>query len=396
MIYLLMTDEGKRKKFAEGYLLDRIPSRPIVCSVKHSSDSEMTCFDSGVPCVVVLSNDNYPDYLASWPNLFSERMKQMMETEGIEGVALEKATTLSLRDLTPAQLKSLRNDDVKVNRIPNDPPAYYKPVATIYAHYHPITGIKTLESCSLCGYERIGPENYKPDSITALNLESLPQTDLFGAIGYTGCIFCTERFKLLCETYGMKGIEFLEVQILSQEVTSLEPSGDEEKEIHLHGLDVESLSALADDVLEKTIIDYILTDVVGSDDAHMYDRIKTLSLPFQHVFATWSLEVEIENGGFNQYFFNSTGEFAEEAHDGYTSFGSKGMPGIINGAISTLFDESELYKKTKKAGTMEAFMDSYKETQLGKWDDAYEDLDEDLFELRIAYIRNHLHEFVVK
>jgi hypothetical protein len=70
------------------------------------------------------------------------------------------------------------------------------------------------------------------------------------------------------------------------------------------------------------------------------------------------------------------------------------MAQIVDLAIRTLIAEQELYFKTKKTWTLEAFSESYNETKLGECDKEYYNNDEDLQKLRITYIRNNLHEFI--
>ncbi len=157
---------------------------------------------------------------------------------------------------------------------------------------------------------------------------------------------------------------------------------------------VEVLNGIPDDKIEQAIIDYIFEEVIGDDWEKEYDKVKSLSLGFQYVFATWTLEGEVNNGGFNQYFNNSTGQFAEEAYNGYLAFGSKEMAENVNGAVECLFDEFELFKKTKAADTLEAFMESYEESELDIWDDKFYDCSDDLSKLRLKYIRENIKEFV--
>lgn len=72
------------------------------------------------------------------------------------------------------------------------------------------------------------------------------------------------------------------------------------------------------------------------------------------------------------------------------------MAEVVKEAIEILFDEIDLYKRTREVGTLEAFSDSYKETKLGKCDEMYYTLEKDALELKKRYIRENLTEFVTK
>lgn len=160
--------------------------------------------------------------------------------------------------------------------------------------------------------------------------------------------------------------------------------------------DKEAFIQIPDEKIEQAIIDYILDIVIKDDWKNEYLLIKSLSPGFQYVYSTWILENEVNNGGFNQYFYNSSGQFAEEAISGFQAFGADGMANILQGAIDTLFDEIDLYRKTKAAGSLEAFMDSYEESSLDIWDDKFYEYPNDLSKLRIEYIRNNMNEFIKK
>ena len=80
-------------------------------------------------------------------------------------------------------------------------------------------------------------------------------------------------------------------------------------------LDEDTLKQIPDDALEQAILDYI-NHKVGEDYDNQYKIVTRLSKGFQAIYATWWVEAEVSNGGFNQYFWNSSGQFASEAVEG--------------------------------------------------------------------------------
>ncbi len=159
-------------------------------------------------------------------------------------------------------------------------------------------------------------------------------------------------------------------------------------------MDKFQFESIDDKILVQTIFDYMSENVVKEDYENEYTNIKNLSEGMQYVWAIWWLEAEVNNGGFNQFFYNSSGQFAEEAYKGCLAIGANKTAEIVNSAVLTLFQEMDLYKKTKEAGTIEAFMDSYKDTKLGQFDDEFYKYEDDISGLLTKYIRNNLEMFV--
>ncbi|MBP2660214.1 MAG: hypothetical protein H6Q69_3246 [Firmicutes bacterium] len=74
-----------------------------------------------------------------------------------------------------------------------------------------------------------------------------------------------------------------------------------------------SLEALEDDEVEYEIYMYILTKLIGKNYNKQYDIISKLPNGLKFLFTSCQLENEVHNGGFNQYFYNTCGEFIDEA-----------------------------------------------------------------------------------
>jgi hypothetical protein len=165
-------------------------------------------------------------------------------------------------------------------------------------------------------------------------------------------------------------------------------------------LTLQILDSVHDDNLEQTIIDNIFSkqNSIGSNDKN-YSIIKSLSKGRQAVFATWGLEAEVNNGGFNQYFYNfsTSGQYAEEAADGFVLIGAKKHANLTQRAIDLYMKNIKYFEKYKD-GTLESFSKSYDNNSLDKLDKEFYTLDsvEHLSKLRIDYIRKHKNEFIDK
>lgn len=149
-----------------------------------------------------------------------------------------------------------------------------------------------------------------------------------------------------------------------------------------------------EDKIEQGIMDYILDMRIGSDYDKEYFIVTQLPKGLIYLYATWLLEGEVNNGGFNQYFFNSSNQFANEAHKGLLVFGAKEHAEILKYAVDIFIDEKEMQKKMREEGSIESFTDSYKHSKLVKADKKFYNVSENLSELRINYIKSHPEEFV--
>lgn len=103
------------------------------------------------------------------------------------------------------------------------------------------------------------------------------------------------------------------------------------------------------------------------------------------------LEHNVTNGGFIQFFFNSSGQFAHEVLQAYIDIKAKNTVEILTEAIQK-FPEIPVPKNLRVR--QEILME--KESNIDLWDvldekfDTYED---DIVQLTLAYVRNNIHHF---
>jgi len=160
-------------------------------------------------------------------------------------------------------------------------------------------------------------------------------------------------------------------------------------------LSAEILSATPDDKLEQTVIDYVGTKIIGYRDELAI--VSNMSPGLQMVYSTRRLENEVRNGGFNQFFFNSSGQFTEMALKSFRLLGASEYVIILEKAIAIHFQETDdnpLLKELYARGTIESFFATYELSSLDKCDDEFFALGNQLREMRIKYIRSHAQEFI--
>ncbi len=155
----------------------------------------------------------------------------------------------------------------------------------------------------------------------------------------------------------------------------------------------EILAEIPDEKLVQAIIDYIYTQVDEQYDRE-FEIVSALSEGFRSIHATWWVEAEVNNGGFNQYFWNSAGQFAQVAVVGFGLIGAVEHARLMECAISMYEEDKERLQEFQRRGTLEAFSESYEDNRLKELDDEFYALNEDLHALRVRFIRANTALFV--
>ena len=161
-------------------------------------------------------------------------------------------------------------------------------------------------------------------------------------------------------------------------------------------LSPEILTNIPDDKLEQAIMDKIDTNFENGEH-YTLDKISKLTKGQQAVFSTWWLEAEVNNGGFNQFYFNSSGQYAEMAEIGFKTIGAEKFLELTLRA-NNIFTENKERLEEFDDGTMESFSESYKDNPLNDLDTEFYKLydSENISDLRIKYIRENNKEFTTE
>jgi hypothetical protein len=168
-----------------------------------------------------------------------------------------------------------------------------------------------------------------------------------------------------------------------------------EVECKLSELTKASLEAISDDEIEYELYFFILTKLIGDNYGKQYDIVTKLPNGLRYLFASLQLENEVYNGGFNQYFYNTGGEFIDEAIAAFNYFNLVRITEIVTKAADIAVAEIDLHIATKKEGTLEAFSESYKYTKLGEADEEFYTYDKSISPARIEKIRKHVEDFLI-
>jgi len=151
-------------------------------------------------------------------------------------------------------------------------------------------------------------------------------------------------------------------------------------------LEVATLREIPDDELEQVIIDYVGTKIDGNYEEEP-KIVRSLPESIRAIYVTWWVESEVRNGGFNQFFWNSHGVFAEDAVKGYEFLGAPEHAALLREAIAVSLAEEAIVKKFKNKNSRESFSESYQHTKLTDIDKKFHKLGDDLGDSRIKVIR---------
>jgi len=133
------------------------------------------------------------------------------------------------------------------------------------------------------------------------------------------------------------------------------------------------------------------------DNMSEYDTVMTWNKQRQAIYMIWWFEGQVCNGGYNQFYFNSSGEFYVHLPYALHLIGADKIADLTQRA-NDLY-ESQFEQITKlHDGTIEGFINSYKDNLLNQIDTEFFELStkEVLYDLMVAYVRKNKIHFIDK
>jgi uncharacterized protein DUF4375/uncharacterized protein DUF1629 len=153
------------------------------------------------------------------------------------------------------------------------------------------------------------------------------------------------------------------------------------------------IAATPDEMLWQLIFLCQVSRVKGSAE-EQYRTVRSWSPGLRMLWATQLVDDEVSNGGFNQYFFNTGGHFVDEAIAGFKLIGAPERAELVAAAAEQLLRDAPQLRPFYEKGTLEAFMESYRHTDLSTLDAAWHSATE-FSSRRTRYIRSHPEEFLL-
>ena len=161
-------------------------------------------------------------------------------------------------------------------------------------------------------------------------------------------------------------------------------------------LTAELLGATPDDKLSQVVMDYVTGQLKKVPPHDRGELIRKFPTAIRVVYAMIAVEAEVNNGGFHQFFFNSSGAYAGDALTGFELLGLNDYAELMRRATKCFADENEMQNRIRQNRNLETFSASYKETNLGGFDKEFYALNRSnpLRSVANRYIREHVQEFI--
>ena len=109
-------------------------------------------------------------------------------------------------------------------------------------------------------------------------------------------------------------------------------------------------------------------------------------------YITQSLEMEVNNGGFSQFFYNSSGNFSNELVGAFTAIGANATAAICQKAISAFGRDIPVDRDEREEMLDELESDEFDEI-LEECDNAFYDYEDNLNELNYNFVMKNKEFF---
>jgi hypothetical protein len=119
-----------------------------------------------------------------------------------------------------------------------------------------------------------------------------------------------------------------------------------------------------------------------------------LSSPERVFRAVWELEAEVNNGGFHQYFLNSSGSLVPDAADALRAIGAATMSEIVEQAVEAIGHDISWSDDDARKASLAALAPGAV-AKLGEFDQAFFAYPDNLTALLYKYVSEHREEINV-
>ena len=120
--------------------------------------------------------------------------------------------------------------------------------------------------------------------------------------------------------------------------------------------------------------------------------LASFTAPERHVYAVQGMSREVNNGGFEQFFFNSSGELAFDLVPGLEAIGSRANLSIARRALERFGKPGSLAEEARHAH-LEKIIEEHGWETWQDLDDEFYDNPEDLEKMTLDYIARNLAAF---
>ena len=122
------------------------------------------------------------------------------------------------------------------------------------------------------------------------------------------------------------------------------------------------------------------------------EDISKLTEPQKVLLFVENLEREVNNGGFNQFYFNSSGDYAHETLDGLKTIGANKMVDILMKANSVWPNQTVPKDRTERQNIQET-IEEQADPVWEQCDNDFYEYPDDIAGLLLEYVKKHKADF---
>ena len=158
----------------------------------------------------------------------------------------------------------------------------------------------------------------------------------------------------------------------------------------------QDIDTISDDKILQAVFDN-LSEKQPSDYEKEYETVISWNKERQAIYIIWILEAEVNNGGFNQFYFNSSGQFYKHLPEALKLVGAEQFSNLTKRA-NQIYEENKTRLVKFDDGTIESFSESYKGNPLNDLDTEFYELykSENLEQLQVRFIKGNKTKFTGK
>lgn len=158
----------------------------------------------------------------------------------------------------------------------------------------------------------------------------------------------------------------------------------------------EIIDTTSDENLLQVVFDNLL-EKLPTDYEKEYETVMSWNRSRQAIYMIWALEAEVNNGGYNQFYFNSSGQFYKHLPGALKLVGAPKIADLTKRA-NDIFEKENPKITQHHDGTLEGLSKSYVDNPLNRFDDEFYDLYdiENLEQIQVDFIRKNKMEFIDK
>ncbi len=133
-------------------------------------------------------------------------------------------------------------------------------------------------------------------------------------------------------------------------------------------------------------------DAIVNKLSNYGEDLSKLTEPQKVLLFVENLEREVNNGGFDQFYWNSSGDYADETLNGLRTIGANKMADILHKASAVWPNESVPKDITERQNLHELIQEDASGVW-GKCDTEFYAYPDDIVSLLLEYVKNHKKDF---